>query len=63
VVYDPVDLAFMLHEYREWGIEVTAELISFNDYLLSLIECGKIKVTEVIEANSNIAPLYRGNED
>ena len=46
VVYDPVDLAFMLHEYREWGIEVTAELISFNDYLLSLINCGKIKVNK-----------------
>lgn len=44
IVYDPVDLAFMLHEYREWGVDVTAELISFNDYLLSLIDCGKIKV-------------------
>jgi Fe-S oxidoreductase len=36
----------MLHEYKEWGIEITAKLISFNDYLLSLIEGGKIKVNK-----------------
>lgn len=44
VVYDPCDLAFIRHEYREWGIEISAELISFNEYLLSLIKCGKINV-------------------
>lgn len=42
VVYDPADLALMLHEYREWGVEVSAKLVSFNDYLLSLIEEGKL---------------------
>ncbi len=46
VVYDPVDLKLMLHEYKEWGIEITAKLISFNEYLLSLIEDGKIKVNK-----------------
>jgi len=44
VVYDPVDLKLMLHEYKEWGIEITANVVSFNEYLLSLIESGKIKV-------------------
>lgn len=44
VVYDPVDLKLMLHEYKEWGVEITAKIVSFNEYLLSLIECGKIKV-------------------
>ncbi len=44
VVYDPVELKLMLHEYKEWGIEITAKLISFNEYLLSLIESGKIQV-------------------
>lgn len=42
VVYDPVDLALMLHEYREWGIEVTARLVSFNDFLLELVKEGKL---------------------
>ena len=44
VVYDPVDLAFMLHEYREWGIEVAAKLIGLGEYLLSLLQEGKLRV-------------------
>ena len=44
VVYDPVDLSLMLHEYNEWGIEIKAQLVSFNKYLLSLIEDGKLAV-------------------
>ena len=46
VVYDPVDLKLMLHEYKAWGIEITANVISFNEYLLSLIESGKIQVNK-----------------
>lgn len=52
VVYDPVDLKLMLHEYKEWGIEVTAKLVSFNEYLLSLIESGKIAVKKSANAYS-----------
>ncbi len=44
VVYDPVDLKLMLHEYKEWGIEITANLVSFNEYVLGLIESGKLTV-------------------
>ncbi len=44
IVYDPVDLSLMRHEYKEWGVEITANLISFNEYLYSLIESGKIIV-------------------
>lgn len=44
VVYDPADLAMLLHEYKEWGIEIKAQLISFNEYLLSLIEEKKLAV-------------------
>lgn len=44
VVYDPADLAFISHEYKEWGIEVDTKFVSFNNYLLSLIKEGKIKV-------------------
>lgn len=44
IVYDPVDLKLMLHEYKEWGIEITAKVVGFNEYLLSLIESGKIGV-------------------
>lgn len=44
VVYDPTDLALIRHEYKEWGIDTTAEFISFNEYLLSLIKAGSLKV-------------------
>ncbi|MBE6643854.1 MAG: (Fe-S)-binding protein [Ruminococcaceae bacterium] len=46
VVYDPDDMAFISHQYKEWGIEMGAKLISFNAFLLSLIKDGKIKVTK-----------------
>jgi Fe-S oxidoreductase len=44
VIYDPVDLSFILHELKEWGIEITAKVIGFNEFVLSLIEDGKITV-------------------
>lgn len=44
IVYDPVDLKLIKHEYKEWGINVTANVKSFNEYILSLIEEGKLKV-------------------
>ena len=44
VVYDPIDLKLMLHEYKEWGIELNCKLVSFNEYLLSLISDGRITV-------------------
>lgn len=44
VVYDPVDLKLMLHEYKEWGIEITAKIVGFNEYVFDLIESGKLTV-------------------
>ncbi len=44
IVYDPVDLKLMLHEYKEWGVEVKAEIVGFNAFILELIEKGQIKV-------------------
>ncbi len=46
IVYDPVDLAFLKHECREWGIEISAELISFNEYLLALLKNGHLTVNK-----------------
>ncbi len=44
VVYDPVDLKLMLHEYKEWGVEIKAQIVGFNEYVLGLIESGALKV-------------------
>ena len=44
IVYDPVDLAFIKHQYAEFGIETDAEIVGFNELLLSLSESGRLKV-------------------
>ena len=44
IVYDPVDLSFISHEYKEWGIEVKTKIIGFNAYLLDLILGGELKL-------------------
>ena len=46
VVYDPVDLSLMLHEYKEWGVEISAKVIGFNEYVLALINEGKLSVNK-----------------
>ena len=30
VVYNPVELSFILHEWKEWGIDVTTKVVSLN---------------------------------
>ena len=44
IVYDPMDLKLILREYKEFGIDVTAKIIGFNEYVLSLIEKGNLSV-------------------
>ena len=44
IVYDPVDLSLIRHEYKEWGIDVSARVYGFNEYLLEKIETGELKV-------------------
>ena len=46
IVYDPVDLKLMLHEYKEWGIEIEAKVVGFNEYVFGLIESGKLSVNK-----------------
>lgn len=44
IVYDPCDLKLMKHEFNEFGLELKAEIVSFNEYILNLIKNGKLKV-------------------
>lgn len=46
IVYDPADLKLILREYKEFGIEVKAEIVGFNAYLLKLINDGKLTVNK-----------------
>ena len=41
IVYNPVELSFMLHEWKEWGIEVKTKLVGINEELLYLLDSSK----------------------
>ena len=44
IVYNPVELSLILHQWKEWGVEVKAKVVSFNEELLRLLKEGKLKV-------------------
>ena len=43
VAYDPADAKVFLREYKEWGIDVGANVKTFTSYLNELIKDGKLK--------------------
>ena len=42
VVYDPQDAKVMKREYKEWGVELKAEVVTFTSFLAELLELGKL---------------------
>ncbi len=44
VCYDPSDAKVMRREYKEWGIELKAEIVTFTEFLAGLIKDGKLTV-------------------
>ena len=44
VCYDPQDAKVMKREYKEWGIDLKAEVLTFTEFLAELIKDGKLKV-------------------
>ena len=44
IIYDPTDLAFIKHQYEEFGVDLKAEVIGFNEFVLALLEKGELKV-------------------
>jgi len=44
VCYDPADAKVMKREYKEWGIEVKAEVVTFTEFLAKLIKDGKLNI-------------------
>jgi len=43
VAYDAPDAKVFAREYREWGIDISADTVSFPAYIASLIEKGRLK--------------------
>lgn len=44
VCYDVCDAKVFLREYKEWGINLRAEVVTFTEYLSRLIADGKLKL-------------------
>ncbi len=44
ICYDPADAKVMKREYKEWGIEVTAEIKTYTEYVAGLIKDGKLQI-------------------
>ena len=44
ICYDPADAKVMKREYKEWGINLTAEVVTFTEFILELIKEGKLNV-------------------
>jgi Fe-S oxidoreductase len=42
VVYDPQDARVMKREYKEWGVELNAEVMTFTSFLADLLDAGKL---------------------
>ncbi|MBE5040736.1 (Fe-S)-binding protein [Ructibacterium gallinarum] len=44
ICYDPADAKVMKREYKEWGIDLVPEVITFTGFLAELIHSGKLQV-------------------
>ena len=44
VCYDPADAKVFLREYKEWGIDLSANVVTFTSYMAELIKNGTLKV-------------------
>ena len=44
ICYDPADAKVMQREYKEWGVKLKAEVVTFTSFVASLIKSGALKV-------------------
>lgn len=44
ICYNPADAKVMLREYKEWGINLSAEVVTFTAFVSELIKNGKLGV-------------------
>ncbi|MBR5155975.1 MAG: (Fe-S)-binding protein [Clostridia bacterium] len=58
VCYDPADAKVMKREYKEWGIDLKAEVVTFTEFVAGLIKDGKLNVKNSgIEFTPQDSPL------
>ena len=54
VVFDPQDAKVFKREYKEWGVELTAEVVTFTSYAAELIKTGAL-----VAVNTGKAVVYQ----
>ncbi len=54
VVFDPQDAKVFKREYKEWGVELTPEVVTFTAFLCELVKNGKLAA-----ANTGKAVVYQ----
>ena len=44
ICYDPADAKVLKREYKEWGIDLKAEVVTYTEYVAKLIADGKLAI-------------------
>lgn len=44
ICYDPLDAKVMKREYKEWGIDLKPEVVTFTEFVAELIKSGALKI-------------------
>lgn len=44
ICYDPADAKVMMREYKEWGIDLKPQVVTFTAFLADLIKSGKLSL-------------------
>lgn len=53
ICYDGADAKVMKREYKEWGIDLKAEVVTFTEFIADLINSGKVKIKK---SNMKLTP-------
>lgn len=63
VCYDPADAKMFRREYKEWGVEISAGILTFTEYLDIIIKDMKIKKRDLVFTPQDSAILARDLEE
>ena len=44
VVYDPADAKTFIRQYKEWGIELSCNIVTYSAYVADLVKAGKFNI-------------------
>ncbi|MCR4719396.1 MAG: (Fe-S)-binding protein [Firmicutes bacterium] len=63
ICYDPQDAKIMKREYKEWGIKVKADVVTFTEFLAKTLKKQKIKNSKFVFTPQDSALLARDLEE